>query len=407
MKKPPLLLVTLLFFLFATNAVAQEFATATSTIQDVGFTGKLSYAIDINIISDGSTQFALGTTHLAITYNSNALTYQTLSLEHPDFNSNSHYEAMQLNQFIVDSTTGGIQLIITPADATGEILPNSIIRLARITFNLNSPAYKTGSAEIAWYGYINGDYTYVNDINEKAVLFSPESDNLAGNTSLICLPLINGIPNGTAPVGQPYSFQPTLDDVCSAGPFTFSIAGQPGWAGFNTDNGRLSGTPVFSDVNAYTGIGISVTDSYGDSTSLTSFDLDVVCPPAPTLSGSPTVSIVAGNTYSFTPTVSDGCGTKTFSITNKPAWATFSAITGALTGTPTLANVGTASGIVIRVTDQNSNYDELDSFNIQVTPGCVAPIISGTPDESITSGHDYSFTPTVSNGCGTKTFSIT
>lgn len=52
---------------------------------------------------------------------------------------------------------------------------------------------------------------------------------------------------------------------------------------------------------------------------------------APTISGSPASTVQQGNTYSFTPSAEDQDGDKlTFSITNKPAWASFNTATGRL-----------------------------------------------------------------------------
>ena len=60
----------------------------------------------------------------------------------------------------------------------------------------------------------------------------------------------------------------------------------------------------------------------------------------------------AGTAYSFTPTASDPDGnTLTFSIANKPSWATFNTGTGRLQGTPSAGDVGTTTGIVISVSD--------------------------------------------------------
>jgi hypothetical protein len=132
----------------------------------------------------------------------------------------------------------------------------------------------------------------------------------------------------------------------------------------------------------------------------------LVCAPGPTLSGAPVTSIAAGNSYSFTPTVDDVCGTPAYGIANPPSWASFDTTTGALAGTPTLADVGTSSGVVISVTDEYGRSDDLASFNIEVTADCVAPLISGTPDTSVASGSAYSFEPTASNGCGTLAFDI-
>jgi hypothetical protein len=73
---------------------------------------------------------------------------------------------------------------------------------------------------------------------------------------------------------------------------------------------------------------------------------------APTISGSPPTSAQAGQAYSFTPTASDADGdTLSFSISNKPAWATFNASTGQLSGTPTAGNAGSFAGVTISVSD--------------------------------------------------------
>src|SRR5437879_9690492 len=68
---------------------------------------------------------------------------------------------------------------------------------------------------------------------------------------------------------------------------------------------------------------------------------------APTISGTPSTSVVAGQSYAFTPsTTNPGGMTLTFSIINQPAWATFSTSTGQLSGTPVAANVGDRQSIV-------------------------------------------------------------
>src|SRR5581483_2849230 len=55
----------------------------------------------------------------------------------------------------------------------------------------------------------------------------------------------------------------------------------------------------------------------------------------------------------------------TFSIANKPSWATFSTSSGALSGSPTSANVGTYNSILISVSDGVSSAS-LPSFGISV-----------------------------------------
>src|SRR4051812_11525067 len=72
---------------------------------------------------------------------------------------------------------------------------------------------------------------------------------------------------------------------------------------------------------------------------------------APTVSGSASAAATVGKAYSFKPTAADADkDTVTFTIANKPSWATFNAATGLLSGTPTGADVGTFAGIEIAAT---------------------------------------------------------
>jgi hypothetical protein len=90
---------------------------------------------------------------------------------------------------------------------------------------------------------------------------------------------------------------------------------------------------------------------------------------APKVSGSAPTSIVAGTKYSFTPSASDADNDKvTFTIANKPAWASFDPATGALTGTPAASDVGVSSAIEIAATDGEA-VTALPEFSITVTAG--------------------------------------
>jgi hypothetical protein len=87
----------------------------------------------------------------------------------------------------------------------------------------------------------------------------------------------------------------------------------------------------------------------------------------PVISGTPPTSARTGTAYSFTPTASDPNGNAlTFSVQNRPAWATFSTTTGRLSGTPAAANVGTYSNIVIGVSDGQASAS-LNPFAITVS----------------------------------------
>ena len=136
----------------------------------------------------------------------------------------------------------------------------------------------------------------------------------------------------------------------------------------------------------------------------------------PHISGMPSTTDVAGQPYSFTPTGSGPSGyTLTYAISGKPSWASFSASTGTLSGTPTTANIGTFSNIVISVSDGVARAS-LASFTITVSapataapppPPNTAPTISGAAPAAATVGTAYSFAPSASDTDGdTLSFSV-
>lgn len=181
-------------------------------------------------------------------------------------------------------------------------------------------------------------------------------------------PSISGTPNTAAKVGSAYSFKPTASDP-DGDTLGFSIQNKPSWASFSTSSGALSGTPTAA--GTHDNIVISVSD--GKITrSLPAFSITVSAATpanvAPVISGSPPRSVAVGSTYSFRPTASDANGdTLTFSITNRPAWATFNTSTGQLSGTPSASHAGTYANIVIRVSDGTATAS-LAAFSIEVAP---------------------------------------
>ena len=83
------------------------------------------------------------------------------------------------------------------------------------------------------------------------------------------------------------------------------------------------------------------------------------------VSGTPQAAVSAGQTYSFTPSVSNASGTVTFRIQNAPRWASFDAGTGQLSGTPQAGDAGTYADIVITASDGQSTAT-LPAFTITV-----------------------------------------
>jgi len=200
-------------------------------------------------------------------------------------------------------------------------------------------------------------------------------------------PTITGTPATSVTAGSAYTFTPVGSDP-DGNTLVYSIQSQPSWASFSTTTGRLSGTPTTANVGTSGSIKISVSDGTA-SVSLASFTIQVVAPAnrAPTISGTPLTSVNVLAAYSFQPSASDADGnTLTFSIQNRPAWATFSTSTGRLSGTPAVTDVATFSNIIISVTDGTASVS-LPAFSLavlQVATGSAT--VSWTPPTTNTDG---------------------
>ena len=255
---------------------------------------------------------------------------------------------------------------------------------SRTTGKLSGTPTKTGTfsnIEIyAWDGYKAGTLPRF-----TITVRSASTSNRA--------PVISGSPATSVTAGGSYSFRPTASDP-DGNTLGFSISNRPSWATFSTTTGQLSGRPTSSHVGTYSNIVIRVSDGT-TSAALPAFSIAVRASTsgntAPRISGTPTTSVRAGVAYSFTPSASDADGnTLTFSIANKPSWATFSTSTGRLSGTPTASQVGSYSNIVIRVSDGTATAS-LPAFAISVTAVSTgSATLSWTPPTRNTDGTSLS-----------------
>lgn len=93
-------------------------------------------------------------------------------------------------------------------------------------------------------------------------------------------------------------------------------------------------------------------------------------PPAgnapPTIAGAPPAAVTPGRSYAFTPRASDADGDPLrFAVERAPGWARFDAATGALTGTPGSADVGSYRDVTVSVSDGRAS-STLPPFTITV-----------------------------------------
>jgi hypothetical protein len=245
-----------------------------------------------------------------------------------------------------------------------------------LTFAIaNKPAWATFSTST---GRLSGTPTTAGTYSNIAIAVSDgtASASLASFSITVQAanrpPVISGTPTTSVTVGQAYAFTPTASDP-DGNTLTFSISGKPTWATFSTATGRLSGTPTTAGTSS--GIVISVSDGTV-SASLVSFSITVQAAAnnPPVISGTPVTAATVGQPYSFKPTASDANGDPlTFSIQNKPTWATFDATNGMLYGTPGSADVKTFSNIVISVTDTKASAS-LTAFAITVAAAQTASV---------------------------------
>lgn len=213
-------------------------------------------------------------------------------------------------------------------------------------------------------------------------------------------PTISGTPKTTFGVKSWYSWAPTArDPAVEQRTLRYSIVNKPSWAQFSVYSGKIEGaTPATP--GAWSNIRITVRSATGTAT-LPAFSITTrsngssggTTNRPPVLSGTPSTSVTAGSAYSFRPTGSDPEGrTLTWSITNRPSWAAFNTSTGALTGTPTAAQVATYSGIAISASD-GTNRTSLSTFNIAVNAAGSSngsATLSWTPPTSNTNGSTLS-----------------
>jgi hypothetical protein len=118
------------------------------------------------------------------------------------------------------------------------------------------------------------------------------------------------------------------------------------------------------------------------------------------LQGTPPTDVTAGRSFSFQPAVKQALSTVAFSIQGKPAWASFDATTGQLSGTPGKADVGVTADIKVSATDGTTSASVGPfALHIHPLPGGL-PVMRGTPATSVMVGQAYDFRPTAFDGFG-------
>lgn len=268
-----------------------------------------------------------------------------------------------------------------------------------LTFSIsNKPAWASFSTST---GALTGTPTNANVGTSSGIVISVSDGTASASLPAFAItvvntndtPVVSSTAVTVATQGAAYSYSFAGTDVDVGDTLTRSVVTTPVWLSFNAGTGLLSGTPGNSDVGVHA-VTLRITDAAGLFADQ-SFNITVAnINDAPTITGSPAVTVAQDAAYSFVPTAADvDTGTTlTFSIANKPAWATFNTATGALSGTPTNTDVGATAGIVISVSDGTLSAS-LPAFTLTVTNTNDAPVAANS---SATTAEDTPLSLTLS-----------
>lgn len=147
-------------------------------------------------------------------------------------------------------------------------------------------------------------------------------------------PSIGGTPHASVMQGAAFEFVPVASDA-DGDTLTFSIQGLPGWATFDSSNGRLYGMPGLGDVGAHANIRISASDGKATA-ALPGFAIQVVG------------TALGSATLSWTPPTSRADGSPLSNLAGyKVYWGTRE---GAYPNAATILNPGISTYVIEQLT---------------------------------------------------------
>ena len=179
-------------------------------------------------------------------------------------------------------------------------------------------------------------------------------------------------------IGSAYSCSPTASDADTGHTITYGLLSAPSWMSIDASTGVITGTVANA---AGSGVTVTASDTY-DTTSAAAFNVAI--------NNAPTISSVscadgldtAAYTCSVSASDSDSGDSLTYTIANKPSWASISS-SGVITGT---AQTGTTSNITVTVSDGNASATS-NSFTITIDPN-TATVLANTSSTLSTSDVD-------------------
>jgi len=282
----------------------------------------------------------------------------------------------------------GTRTEVRVAGGVGEI---TLVEAPGVTFNLNG---------------LNSSARTINNstLSRTMVLTKVKTDtwDIEGGELVGSIP---GVPNIENSANLPNGFEGsvfTASLLASGGvqPYSFSASGLPPFLTLGSANGIMSGTPDDTEVSTWN-FSVKVRDSFVFPQRASQVMVLIVDPMAG-LSITTASNLPGGiedEAYSQALAAAGGTGDLTWSATNLPAWLTLDASSGALTGTPVIADVSTwqftgsvvdSSAVPVTATKPftlivASATTAVRTFSVALTASTGAEIATGLPT-SIGSG---------------------
>ena len=376
-------------------------------------------SVSRTVTADNSGNWTLNGSELDISnLNNGTLTVSATQIDTAGNNSSAATQSITLDNiapFTITITTPiEIDNIVNAAEdsdvlisGTGAEPDNSVT--VNITDN-NATVSSTVTADNSGNWTLSGSELDVSNLNNGTLSVSATQTDTAGNSSTAAtqsITLDNEKPDGISAevdqslinAGNEAAFSFTLTGLESSGTFTYQISDGSNSVSSNSPVAISGATQQQTGINVTSlnegtlTLSVIVSDEAGNASSAITDTVIKKYNVAPVLSGTPATSVNEDSEYSFTPTLTDPDtgDTFTYSIVNKPSWASFDTQTGKLSGTPDDSHVGTTSNIAITVND-GTDSDTLTAFNIEVVNTNDAPAgqdTSFTIDEGATLSRDF------------------
>jgi hypothetical protein len=232
------------------------------------------------------------------------------------------------------------------------------------TFTWTPTSSQAGTYSNIHFQVTNGTLT---DSENITITVSAASTNHA--------PVLASIGGKSVSEGSALSFVVSATDADND-TLTYSASNLPSGASFSASTRTFSWTPGYSQSGAYSAVHFQVSDGKATDTEDITITVNNTNR-APVLAAIGNKSVNAGQALSFTISATDAdSNTLTYSASNLPSGATFTASTRTFTWTPTSSQVGTFSGVRFQVSDGTAT----DYENITITVNAAStPTPTPTP----------------------------